>query len=741
MHTFFINTSGKEIGSYSEILEIQHETRRLVSLDCPIDKWNDAEAGYKSCALKMGEMIDNYKDMNNSYNLLIYLDLIAYEKYTSIPMDKHRERYACLKALHSLLKHYVLATLINELDICGRTPREILLIFEENCLPKDGDETTEQSKKLIRDYTRELLGITSVQEMDKQVYPIPDGDRDSKAFCEKIEKSFVSCLGESVLSSYTNQIEIFLRESESRETTEEPLKRLLDRIIDCSDSDDKAINSVIFVTDRRAETANKQQRARRDLRLCFYVFSCADDETIFDNETKSVSGTACVKQFPDVDWETAAAELAVKGSLYQIKYKQTQQLSESFTDMKLAPALYQFDNERFALDEYGKPGKIFDIVDVDTKKDTAIHSSEDKVVAVNAARGNSWFSENEFHPFNYKGDSFEEELLGRRVLAEQYIEEACRLRKHHLDYLERLREHISDALSCYAGRSSENEPALLRKRKVSVAEDDFEEDSRDYKYTKPGKLEETKKLKNVLEASNTAYQSVLRNYLDFCAGRSVAITDIEEQCNRFVTKVHQIKKSLKRLWRIALGLLAAIIALYIPFAVVQWESITKDTSAVITAILSVAVPIAVLYLIFAVFIGIQRKKYRKAWKNFKKQSDDVLEKNAEVAEEFDRLLTVFVPSLRWAYEYKLDVDFYEECCKIARAKISHHIKKLHDRAVTVGNIIEDLETDISKSELVAGKASAESDNEVDYNVSFCSGVKNKRFYSIINSDFLKSVYR
>ena len=45
MHTFFINTSGKELGNYSEILEIQHETRRLVSLECPLTEWNDEEKG------------------------------------------------------------------------------------------------------------------------------------------------------------------------------------------------------------------------------------------------------------------------------------------------------------------------------------------------------------------------------------------------------------------------------------------------------------------------------------------------------------------------------------------------------------------------------------------------------------------------------------------------------------------------------------------------------------------------
>ena len=106
MHTFFINTSGRELENYSDIFEIQHETRRLVSLECALSEWDDPEKGFKACTRKMGELIDSYKDINNNFNLILYVDLLSYKSYTSIPMNKHRERYACLKALHSILKHY-----------------------------------------------------------------------------------------------------------------------------------------------------------------------------------------------------------------------------------------------------------------------------------------------------------------------------------------------------------------------------------------------------------------------------------------------------------------------------------------------------------------------------------------------------------------------------------------------------------------------------------------------------------
>ena len=146
-----------------------------------------------------------------------------------------------------------------------------------------------------------------------------------------------------------------------------------------------------------------------------------------------------------------------------------------------------------------------------------------------------------------------------------------------------------------------------------------------------------------------------------------------------------------------------------------------------------------LILIVIVASAIQRRKYRKAWKEFKEKSDEVLEENAIAAEKYDRLLSVYVPTLRWVYEYKLDVEFYSDCCKMARAKIGHHIQKLHDRVVTIGNIIEDLETNTAELGQVTSKSRKNFNDEIDYNVSFCSGKKNRKFYAIIDTQFLKTV--
>ena len=748
MHTFFINTSGKELGNCADIFEIQHETRRLVSLECPLAKWDDEEKGYKSCVKKMGELIDSYKDINNDFNLILYVDLLNYEKYTSIPMSKHIDRYACLKALRAILKHYISGTFVQEMDDCGRTPHEVLVIFEENQLPADGDERTESGKAMIRGYVQEFLGVPEAAKVEPLI-STENAELTAEDFCAIARKNFKSCLGEGVLCTYENEVDTFLQEIRGNNDLEKHLSTMFDRILACETEDDRHIASVSFVTNRRAGIANKQERTHRDLRLCFYILQCVNDESVYDQRSFERSDKPAVKSFPPINWEAVAGALCAKRALFHKKHKDTQRLSESFTEMRLAPPLYAFDNERFAMDEYGNRLKSFEVVDVEEQPqpqeddqepdETVIRPKDQKAVVVSEVHGESLFGDDEYPLFDYTGDPVDDKLLGRKATPEQYIAAAQKLRKHHLDYLQRLRVHVSDRLSNYAGRSAENDPALLRKRKVSIAEEDFEDSSRDYRYAKTGRPEEKRKLKTVETISETAFASAVIDYMEFCAGRSVAVTDIEDQCNWFVTRITQIKKSLQKIKAVALGTLLGLLALYIPFFVLQWDAISQSVLTVSVALASVGIPVALLLIVFGIMTAVQRKKYRDTWKEFKAKSDEVLSENALAAEKYDRLLSVFVPTLRWVYEYKLDVEFYAECCKMARAKVSHHMQKLHDRVVSIGNIIEDLEMDPQVLEQFAHMPESKGKIELDYNVSFCSGKTNRAFYSIIDNDFLESI--
>lgn len=55
MHTFFINTSDKNVDEGKILFDINYENRALVALKCRIEDWPDKEKGYLACVEKMSE--------------------------------------------------------------------------------------------------------------------------------------------------------------------------------------------------------------------------------------------------------------------------------------------------------------------------------------------------------------------------------------------------------------------------------------------------------------------------------------------------------------------------------------------------------------------------------------------------------------------------------------------------------------------------------------------------------------
>ena len=104
------------------------------------------------------------------------------------------------------------------------------------------------------------------------------------------------------------------------------------------------------------------------------------------------------------------------------------------------------------------------------------------------------------------------------------------------------------------------------------------------------------------------------------------------------------------------------------------------------------------------------------------------------------MLSGYIPSLRWIYEYKVDVEFYEDCCKIARAKLQHHSQKLERRAETVRNIIQDLVDNSGRNGGDNADPFGTAIDTIDYGLSFCSGENNRSFYSVFDKRFIRSIY-
>ncbi|MBO4982545.1 MAG: hypothetical protein J6D23_00660, partial [Clostridia bacterium] len=71
------------------------------------------------------------------------------------------------------------------------------------------------------------------------------------------------------------------------------------------------------------------------------------------------------------------------------------------------------------------------------------------------------------------------------------------------------------------------------------------------------------------------------------------------------------------------------------------------------------------------------------------------------------------------------------------AKLLHHEKILTGLTRTVSSIIDNLEMNVPETD---ENAIIDAYAKLDYHLAFCSGENNKRFYSIINSDFLDAIY-
>jgi hypothetical protein len=347
----------------------------------------------------------------------------------------------------------------------------------------------------------------------------------------------------------------------------------------------------------------------------------------------------------------------------------------------------------------------------------------------------SLFSEVQFKPFDYKDDGGKLGALGPKATVKQYEAHAQKLHTAHIKYLQKLKVHVADVLAGYAGKSQRNKSALLQKRNVSIRSGGRGSVDQDAHYAKHGAAKDNREPAAIQSVADAAYETARMEYLRFCAGNSVAMTDIEEQTNWFLTRIHQVAASLKKIQTIAFGLFWAVLALFVPYIVIQWEAISSNLFTVLTALCSVAIPLVLLLILCGILGILQRKRFKELWDEYEKKSDAIQKENARAAERYDLLLSLFIPSLRWIYEFKSDAEFYAECCDMMKAKIAHHEQKLSARKNAVEQLLEDLEYEgVEKvSELDVSK-------DIDYNQPFCANNANYKFYSIVEQNLLDQIY-
>lgn len=140
--------------------------------------------------------------------------------------------------------------------------------------------------------------------------------------------------------------------------------------------------------------------------------------------------------------------------------------------------------------------------------------------------------------------------------------------------------------------------------------------------------------------------------------------------------------------KVMFGVLTGLLTVScVPYIAVQWDVIKASAESALVAAATVLLPLLLLAGLYVLESARYKYKYRQAWLELMEKYQEIQQGNLESIENYDMLICKTIPTLRWTYEYKLDVDFFKQCCSYASAKIVHHKKKLKERVNGIGTCL------------------------------------------------------
>ena len=741
MHTVFINTTKNKIGGRFDSLKNAKDLKKLMCVECPLDTWYDGENGYRKAAKEIAEYIDDYNDVSNDYNLIVYVDMFGFFNIMKINFfDKDGVEQTFLSNLcKCAISRMITSTILKELNEDGRTPSEKPVLLLELPITKDepsGIDTTKRKTEAMCS----LLHLVSMDQLQQRLA------------CEHGENSVqLSAIVDEVQPRLTIDLcQIYKKSMENMANSVAidglPLQRacnnLYDAIVKTFDIDcagDIAISE--YYTNKKTQRLSLEVYTKHNFLLQCFILDCINDKTAF-NEGKQV------KQIPilsSAEWDVVKEVLYKKKRTYEAEQQKVSGLRDSFIKLKMVPSLYAPAREKFGLNESGNIQSEYVVGKVENKpkknkskeaeQNDSLAEKEEELVEQKGCVLN-WITEDEDTPYDAQGDKYKAPF--GKATADEYCERAVDLANHHLNLFDKLSMHIKRAMVNYAGRSILNTPPILRKRSVNIGQNIDESEKNDYKYAQRSGTQlvpEKEATETVIKTAKRSYVSILMEYLKFDAGRGITLINIKEQCDWFINRIRKIEESLKKLFWILVILCITLGLVYLPFVLIQWHSIVKNIDTLLIALSSLAVPYVLLFVFYFIARLVQKQKMKRAWEDLVKKSDEASKANHNTIQSYDLLMTRYIPALRWLYEYVLDVDFHCDCCNFAQAKLNHHKMKLGELIESLGNFLEDLDY------LGDDYSPLGSEQRVDYNKSFCEGDKNYDFYSIIDKKLLDLVQR
>lgn len=744
MHTVFINTTQNRLGVNIDVLKHEMELKRMMYLDCPIGSWTDSKNGFKKAVQSISDFIDSYSGVDNKYNLMVFVDVAELIGSMQIPfstMDVSEQTAVCSFCV-DIATRFIASTVLNELETVDRVPAENTLLLLELPKLKKVDYDIDLYKHKPAAIAKLLRLLPDAEIIAKTSESRDNGNRVSV-------KDVVTDAPDGIIADpcelYGNYIESMLEELKKGAGFNRAYEGLVSLINTASNDDRNHLISVSeYASNKAVRNSSLEVRLKYDFLLQSFILDCITSKTThYKAGDRLVPKTVPVMS--DEQWERVLKVLSDKKKCYEDNEREASRLDVAYTEMGLAPPIYVPAREKFGLDESGDISHKYAIREVveNTPKSIAQLAAGDKdgmldksvELAEEIGVVQNWFKEEEYKLYDSDGDEYVGED-NKLLSPDEYCEKAAELANHHLNIINKLNLHIKRGMSKYSCRSMMNEPPILRKRAVNTGEKAALSIQNDYKYALKSGADfviETEPSESVIESSKRSYITLMNEYLRFISERTVKLTSIKEQCEWFINRVQQIKKSLSRLMALFVVLAVFIGVVYIPFVVIQWEAIFKNITTVVGAVCSLAIPFVLLCICYKAAEIFHRRKMKAAWEKLVERSRQASKENKEVISAYDSLMTKYIPALRWIYEYVLDIDFHRDCCKVARVKLNHHRQKLNERRDIIERFLADLDY------IDDGAETVKRDCRVEYTKAFCEG-ENQEFYSVIDKEVLGIIF-
>lgn len=752
IHTFFINATSGKIDYYQDLLTMEIEKRNLLMLEYFEDqsasnrhsrrmdsvkekksyfikKWNDvpskegkgAKPNFYHYAKEIAEIIDSDKEVGGAYNLIVYIDLMDFEDYrkTLEEAENLMEVYRCREALRRLLRAFVHETLLKTLERdFSYAPIETLLILDTGIERIDSG-----SESVSYECQKHFLGL--------------DDDFLSNDFSEESflkDKSKKDSFWNQIRDIYMSSLKNKLNGTQSKNVREKEVDLLLG---DMETNFKKKVKTVLFEKNCAAAERNKTELAKARIIRCLYLLQCVNRETTLnfdkgsnkENQIHNTSGDDCVLQFEslDLNWKELVKSLEQKYKKYAEELQKFPQEDDVCNAAKTA------FNEKISY----IPCKRYGLTDDGTEDNKKTDEKQETIINLNLSDEMMSLTKGEIEEEILLDNNKEKRKKANKKRLffqskEALLKEAREIKQTNDEFPEKLQRSVKAMLSNYAHASQSDTVKLAKRSKKNTK-----------RYLLGQAADERPSIPvDAKDLANAAYQTAKEVYLRDSKVYTVSASNVDGPFEVLEKKAEDIEARIQNLNQSAMTACGILLLVYLlPFFLVQWRLIADDLFGVglLGALISSVLPFVILLFVFGHLVQKEKREYTVIYKEYLESVKEAVSQNQASWENYVDVFSNKIPSVRYLYEYKTDIDCAYRDYEIDKGKCRHHRDHLERCMDQTRTILNDLDCNPN---LVDETEENKKPLEIEYEKPFSCGYKNEEFYTILTQDELtKKIFK